>query len=180
MCHPPKPATASADHRPRSPRTGRVSLSLSRFPLNLLIAAGLSSFSLHRRRTLFHPIPFLFSSVPLAVIASSSYLRRRQKEQPPTPLDTEATVHFGRRLVSPSIHHRPWEIGDAELDFLHKLPFPTTSLHHPIDLCPRCACHGADLSPPWVVVCPNVSLTLPCCPNWSSGGHGVAPSNHWT
>ncbi|KAG6495617.1 hypothetical protein ZIOFF_043443 [Zingiber officinale] len=24
-----------------------------------------------------------------------------------------------------------------------------------------------------------MSLTLPCCPNWSSGGHGVAPSDHW-
>ncbi|KAG6529132.1 hypothetical protein ZIOFF_011326 [Zingiber officinale] len=35
------------------------------------------------------------------------------------------------------------------------------------------------LSPPWVVVCPNVSLTLPCCPNWFSGGHRAAPSDHW-
>ncbi|KAG6470214.1 hypothetical protein ZIOFF_071274 [Zingiber officinale] len=35
------------------------------------------------------------------------------------------------------------------------------------------------LPPPWVVVCPNVSLTLPCCSNWFSGGHGAAPSDHW-
>ncbi|KAG6487927.1 hypothetical protein ZIOFF_056665 [Zingiber officinale] len=24
-----------------------------------------------------------------------------------------------------------------------------------------------------------VSLTLPCCPNWSSSGYGAAPSDHW-
>ncbi|KAG6513854.1 hypothetical protein ZIOFF_024191 [Zingiber officinale] len=94
------------------------------------------------------------------MIASSSCLRRRPKEQPPTPLDTEAAVHFGRRLVSPSIHRRPWEIGDAEVVHSLKSLSPLFFLLSSFDL--------------FI----TVSLTLHCCPNWFLGGHGVAPSDH--